>query len=208
VGWREHVADLEQMRRQLGLERLVLCGYSWGGLLALLYLTEHADRVERLALVSPASITAGGRRAFEAEFARRMRAPEIVEAREELRQGPIAERDTEAYRRRMFELSVAGYFRDPRQAHHLTPFRVTARTQQAVWDSLGDYDLTTSIAALGSKPPSLILHGTYDPIPIAGSRTLTQLLGAQMIELPVGHCPHVEATDEFVRALDQFLPAA
>src|SRR2546427_2466230 len=43
VGWREHVADLEALRRQWGgaLERLTLLGYSWGGLLALLYLLEH-----------------------------------------------------------------------------------------------------------------------------------------------------------------------
>src|SRR5205807_1836789 len=50
VGWREHVADLDGIRQVLGLERLTLCGYSWGGLLAVLYLLEHTERVERLAL--------------------------------------------------------------------------------------------------------------------------------------------------------------
>src|SRR3954463_15053943 len=34
VGWREHVADLEELRRQWGLEQMTLVGYSWGGLLA------------------------------------------------------------------------------------------------------------------------------------------------------------------------------
>lgn len=29
---------------------------------------------------------------------------------------------------------------------------------------------------------------------------------ADLVELPVGHCPHVEATDDFVRGLDAFLP--
>jgi proline iminopeptidase len=208
LGWREHVADLDAIRLQLGLERLTLCGYSWGGLLAVLYLLEHEEHVERLALVSPASITAAERQAFEAEFARRMSAPEIQDAREELRASDLAGRDPDTYRRRMFELSVAGYFRDPRQAVNLTPFRITARTQQAVWDSLGDYDLRPRMQALRVRPPTLVLHGTYDPIPIAGSRELARLLGAKLIELPVGHCPHVEATEDFVRALDGFLPAA
>lgn len=209
VGWREHVADLEAIRVRLGLERLTLCGYSWGGLLAILYLLEHPGRVERLALVSPASITATGRRAFEAEFARRMQAPEILDAREELRASGLAGRDPEAYRRRAFELSVAGYFRDPRDAANLTPFRVTARTQQGVWDSLSEYDLRERLRGVPPPSPlSLVLHGTYDPIPIAGSRELAQLLRAEFVELPAGHCPHVEATDAFVRALDAFLPGA
>jgi pimeloyl-ACP methyl ester carboxylesterase len=44
-------------------------------------------------------------------------------------------------------------------------------------------------------------------MPITGARTLAGLLRAELVELPVGHCPHVEASDDFVRALDAFLPA-
>ena len=211
LGWREHVADLDAIRSQLGLERLTLCGYSWGGLLAVLYLLEHPDRVERLALVSPASITVAYRREFEAEFARRMAAPEIQAERDTLRASGLRERDPAAYQRRAFELSVAGYFRDFRDAKNLTPFRVNARTQQAVWDSLGEYDLHEPLERLVSQvpiPESLIIHGTFDPIPIAGSRELAQLLRAKLLELPVGHCPHVEATQEFVRAEGDFLPSS
>src|SRR3954471_5149215 len=57
-GWRVHVEDLEAVRRHLQRDRLTLVGYSWGGLLALLYATEHPDRVERLALISPATAAA------------------------------------------------------------------------------------------------------------------------------------------------------
>jgi proline iminopeptidase len=209
VGWREQVSDLEGIRTALGLERLTLCGYSWGGLLAVLYLLEHPDRVARLALVSPASPTAAYRREFEAEFARRMAAPDVERERAALRTGALRETDPEAYRRRAFELSVAGYFKDFHDAKNLTSFRVTARTQQAVWESLGEYDLRGRLASLKGPlptPPALILHGTADPLPIAGSRELAALLGADLIELDCGHCPHVEATAAFVSALDAFLP--
>jgi proline iminopeptidase len=211
VGWREHVADLDALRVGLGLERITLCGYSWGGLLALLYFTQHPDRVERLALVSPAAITHAWRAQFETEFARRMANPAVVAARDELRASGLRERDPDAYQHRAFALSVAGYFRDFRDAVKLTPFRVVARTQQAVWDSLGDWDLRSQIVNLKGPlppPPSFVLHGTADPIPIASSREVAHLLDARMVELPVGHCPHVEATDAFVRALDGFLPRA
>lgn len=209
VGWREHVADVHELRAALGLERLTLCGYSWGGLLAMLYFLEHPENVERMALVSPASITVEYRRQFEAEFARRMAAPEIQREREALRASGLRARDPAAYQRRAFELSVAGYFRDSRDAKSLTAFRVNARTQQAVWDSLGEYDLRPRLEELASRiplPPSRITHGTFDPIPIAGSRELAELIHADLVELPVGHCPHVEATPEFVQALDEFLP--
>jgi proline iminopeptidase len=209
VGWREHVADLDAIRVSLGIDRLTLCGYSWGGLLALLYLLEHPERVARLALVSPASPTVAYRRQFDQEFARRMAAPEIVRAREELRASGLREQDPGAYQRRAFELSVAGYFRDFRDAKNLTAFRVNARTQQAVWDSLGEYDLRPQLRDVAARIPHLasrIVHGSFDPIPITGSREVAEILGADLIELPVGHCPHVEATDEFVRAVDGFLP--
>jgi proline iminopeptidase len=209
VGWREHVADLDAVRASLGLETLTICGYSWGGLLAVLYLLAHPAHVARLALVSPASITAAYREEFERRFAERMQAPEIVQARDALRTSGLRERDPRAYQRRAFELSVAGYFHDFADAKNLTPFRVTARTQHAVWESLGEYDLRPALrdlAAAGPLPPTRILHGTFDPIPIAGSRELAALLGAELVELPVGHCPHVEATERFVAALDEFLP--
>ena len=209
VGWREHVADLDGIRETLGLEQITLCGYSWGGLLAILYLLEHPERVARMALVSPASPTAGYRRQFDVEFARRMALPEILREREALRASGLREQDPAAYQRRAFELSVAGYFRDFRDAKNLTPFRVNARTQQAVWDSLGEYDLRPQLQALSSAgplPPSRIVHGSFDPIPIEGSRELAALLRTTLVELPVGHCPHVEATDHFVRVMDEFLP--
>ena len=211
VGWREHVADLDEQREQLELDRLTLCGYSWGGLLALLYYLEHPEHVERLALVSPASLSAEYRRQFEAEFARRMAAPEIKRERDALRSSGLQGHDPAAYQRRAFELSVAGYFRDFHDARNLTAFRVTARTLDAVWESLGQYDLRPQLKAVTSRfpiPPSLILHGTFDPLPIAASRELAVLLQARLTELPVGHCPHVEATEDFVRALDDFLPRA
>jgi len=210
VGWQAHVADLEAVREHLGLEQLTLCGYSWGGLLAVLYLLEHPARVERLALVSPASPTAEYRRQFEEQFARRMQAPEIKRERDALRASGLRERDPHAYQRRAFELSVAGYFRDFHDAKNLTPFRVVARTQDEVWKSLDNYDLRPRLRELASRmprPPSLIIHGTFDPLPIVGSRELAAILHAPLRELAVGHCPHVEATEDFVRALDDFLPS-
>ena len=207
VGWREQVSDLEALRQRWGLARLTIAGYSWGGLLALLYAIEHPDRIERLALVSPAPVWRAARAEFERRFAERSASPVISTMREELRASGLATRDPEAYRRRAFELSVAGYFHDPARTRDLTPFRITGRTQQAVWESLGEYDLRPSLASLGL--PALVAHGTDDPIPLESVRELADLLGAAFIPIPdCGHVPYVEAPEAFLAALDPFLPAA
>ncbi|PYP37468.1 MAG: hypothetical protein DMD46_05270 [Gemmatimonadetes bacterium] len=209
VGWREHVADLEALRLHWALDRLTLLGYSWGGLLALLYALEHPDRIERLALVSAAPVTAAWRDEFERRFAARMAEPWIARSRAELTASGLARTDPEKYRRIAFALSVAGYFRDPSQAKTMTPFRVTERTRKAVWESLGQYDLRDRIRQTfpnGTAPRSLLLHGTYDPMPIAAARETAGLLSTGVIELATGHAPHVEATEEFERVLGAFLP--
>ena len=207
VGWTEQVADLEALRQHWGLERMTLVGYSWGGLLALLYAVERPARIDRLALVSPAPAWRAAREGFEQTFAQRNLDPAFQEARRQLRESGLRERDPAAFQQRIFELSVAPYFYDPARAEDLTPFRVTGRTQQEVWSSLGDYDLRPRLPSL-REVPSLVLHGENDVIPVQASRVTAELLGAELHPIPrCGHVPYVEAYEEFVRVVGGFLGA-
>jgi len=56
------VADLEAIREEIGAERVVLIGHSYGGTLAAAYASSHPDRVSRMVLSFPGdpSPTAGG----------------------------------------------------------------------------------------------------------------------------------------------------
>ena len=45
-----HASDIEELRRHLGLERVVIFGHSHGALVGIWYASEHPDRVERLIL--------------------------------------------------------------------------------------------------------------------------------------------------------------
>lgn len=206
LDWRAHVADLAAVVRDHAKPPVTLAGFSWGGLLALLFAIEHGDLVDRLALVAPAPMYPEAREAYNAEFARRQAAPEVAAARAELSQSGLRERDPDAFWKRAFELSVAGYFRDPSRARLLTPFRVGARAQQAVWDSLKGLDLRERVRSVRAK--TLILHGRYDPVPLASSETLASLLpDAKLVVFEdSGHALYAEETDRFVTELDAFLP--
>ena len=205
VGWREQVDDLEELRTQWRLEQLTLAGYSWGGLLALLYAVEHPVRVSRLALISPAPVWRAARLQFEQRFQERNLAPALQQERAVLRESGLRERDPRVYAQRVFELSVTPYFFDSTRTRELTPFRVTGRTQQEVWSSLGDYDLRPALARLSL--PAIVLQGKEDVIPVENAKTIAKLLRAELHLLPrCGHVPYVEARDEFVELLNGFLP--
>jgi proline iminopeptidase len=222
ITWQTHVEDLAAVARELAFDRPEIIGYSWGGLLAMLYsivarapvpgspfpvpdLAESpVPSPESLILLDPAPITRKHREQFEAEFARRQQGPTIQQMRAELAASGLRERDPDAYRQRGFELSVAGYFADPSRAHDLTPFRVVGRVQQSVWNSLGDFDLITPLTNVSI--PSLIVHGRQDPIPLESSQSAARALGARLVILDhCGHVPYVEQPTSLFNAVREFL---
>ena len=211
ISWRTHVEDLDAIVSELGIDPLVIVGYSWGALLALLFSIEAAagrttHRPSRLALIDPAPVTRAFRRDFENEFARRQSDGAVTQLREELAASGLREQNPDAYRQRTFELSVAGYFADPRRAHDLTPFRVTGRVQQSVWESLGDYDLLAAGQLDSIRVPTLILHGRQDPIPLASSEAAARAMDATLVVIEgSGHVPYVEQPDALFPPLHDFL---
>lgn len=209
ITWQTHVADLAAVLRDRGLTAPTIIGYSWGALLAMLYAIEATHDASlpapaRLVLVSPAPITRAWRDVFEAELANRQRSDTIAGARRALAESGLRERDPEAYRQRAFELSVAGYFADPARATSLTPFRVTGKVQQSVWESLGRYDLCQSLRAV--RVPALVVHGMQDPIPLESARAAADALGATFLPLDdCGHVPYVEQPMALFGAIEAFL---
>jgi proline iminopeptidase len=208
ITWRTHAEDLAKVVTELGLTPLRVVGYSWGGLLAMLYAIEASRGgngftvPEQLVLVDPAPITRALRDTFEVTLAERQRAAEVVRLREELAASGLRESDPDAYRQRQFELGVAGYFADPAQATDLTPFRVTGRVQQQVWESLGEFDITADLERLAI--PSLVIHGRQDPIPLESSERAAAALGANLVILEdCGHVPYVEQPDALWSAIRQ-----
>ncbi len=209
VTWQVQVDDLGRVVHELGVHPLTLVGYSWGAMLALLYALEAGRRDDlvrprRLVLIDPAPLTRAYREHFEAEFARRQQGEAVTRLRDELAASGLRERDPGAYRQRAFELSVAGYFADPGRARDLTPFRVTGRVQQSVWESLGDFDLLPLLPAI--DVPTLWVHGWADPIPVESTLAAARAVRGRCVVLEAsGHVPYVEQPDALFGAIEQFL---
>ncbi|MEP7064971.1 MAG: alpha/beta fold hydrolase [Gemmatimonadota bacterium] len=215
ITWQTHVADLAAVVRELSLEPLTIVGYSWGGLLALLYsiavaggfpkMMLEAPAAERTVLICPAPPTATLRAQFGEELARRQRAPWIQAERAAIAASGLRDSDPAAYARRIFELGVAGYFADPARARELTPFRVVGRVQQSVWESLAGYDLTSLLPLI--QAPTLVLHGAHDAIPLASSSLIASALPhGQLVVLDgSAHVPYVEGAAMFFAAVREFL---
>lgn len=212
ITWKTHVMDLHAVLREFEIESPSIVGYSFGGMLALLYALEaqkHSSMKSpsRLALIDPAPLRKEYRKDFEAEFSRRQNSMSIRKMREDLAESGLRESDPEAYKQRAFELAVAPYFADASKATNLTPFRVTGRVQSSTWESLGpDYNIVKDLRPMGF--PVLFVHGRDDPIPPASSQEGAEAMGAELVLLDdCGHVPYVEQPGQLFAALDRFLAA-
>jgi proline iminopeptidase len=193
--WHEHVADLDAVRVHLGGAPMTLVGYSWGALLAMLYAVEHRAHVARLVLVSPAPAAARERAQAKERLAAMGARPQVAALRARLDMTD---------RRNRFALAVAGYFVDPERALGLTPFVVKQSAEDAIWRSLGDYDLRPSLRGLGV--PAIVAHGDEDPIPIATARATAGALDAEFVAIErCGHVPYVEAPEQLLPPLRRFI---
>jgi proline iminopeptidase len=209
IGWRDHVADLGAICHEFVVASPSIAGYSWGGMLALLYCIAQMDGdslppPSRLLLISPAPVTSAYRAEFDANLRARGNAPAIAEERARLMASGLRDSDPDVYRQRIFELGVAGYFFDPANATNLTPFRIIGRVQQSTWASLGEFDLRPKMERLRLRVR--IVHGRDDPIPAASSMDVSTALQADLVLLDrCGHVPYVERPQQLWDAIDPFL---
>src|SRR5688572_10636535 len=176
-----HVADVGAVLASFGLASADLAGYSFGGLWAMRFAAAHPDRVRRLALCSSVPLWHGYRDALDRALAAAQKSRWVVAERDALERSGLKDRVPDEYRRRRFALSVAGYFRDPRLAYGLTPFKVQQTAAEAVRRTLGDFDFRGELASATLRPGfprGLVVHGEDDPIDIAHARETAGILGA------------------------------
>ena len=110
------VRDMETVRRHVGAERFVPVGWSYLGLMVMMYAAEYPQRVERVVQIGPVP------RRWDTRFPRELTAndpkPLLDSATqaeiERLRKSELAERDPRAHCQREWELTRVELVGDPR----------------------------------------------------------------------------------------------
>ena len=208
------VADLEAVRHHFGMVRVVLLGHSWGAGVAALYAQRHPDRIARMVLVGAMPLQ---RSVLMEGFGRIAAGRDSVtlrgmaEWREARQANPGDASACREYYALWFEAFVADTDALRRSNGDFcagTPESLRNAMTAAnpyTWASLGDWDWRPSLG--GVAAPSLIVHGTVDPLPLEGAREWVRALpNARIVELDgVGHFPYLETPDLFFTTVDRFL---
>jgi proline iminopeptidase len=197
------VADLEAVRRALGLAKFALVGDSYGGLLSMAYAASYPEHVVRLVLSdSPGPSWKSIVHLLPEVF------PDIQDqdAKEEHDLGPGSDAAARASLRNHFRMIF--YAPQKREAYmsRMGDLGFEPAVSEAVAKASADLDLTSKLA--GFHFPVLIINGRYDMnvAPLTAWHLAQAIPGAKVVFFEQsGHLPSYEEPDKYVSVLQDFL---
>ena len=207
------VADLERLRRELGIATWIVLGHSWGGMLGMLYLAAHPEAVRALVLVD----SGGPTRDFYEPFGDNLEArllPADREAVDFWRQPAQRQADPQRATYESLRAKVPAYFFERRKAWSfvalMRPEGYTAAVNRLLLADLErtGYDLRPALRRV--HVPALVLQGRQDPMPESVAIELHGLIEGSRLRFldRCGHFPWIEQPEAFYAAVRGFLAIA
>jgi proline-specific peptidase len=207
-----YVDDLEELRRHLGIERLLLLGHSHGGIVVMAYAAAYPDRVERLVLASTlARFSDAQRDAMDAGMERCSSEPWYEDARAALE---AEEAGDFADEEELAELSLREFpFYFARYGDEERAYVETLRDDVPNADPLKLFN--AQLETFDMRPvlpritaPTLVITGEQDFItgPVCAAEIAEGIAGAKTVILPdTGHFVFVESPEAWRDAVLSFL---
>ncbi len=207
-----YVAELEALRRHLGLERMILLGHSWGGMLAPLYARAFPERVAAMVLAGTASRWRDFQDASQL-WLREMGSKAVAVVRRAMRTGDtgsVAYRDLmdRYYSRHLCRLSP------PPQWFLAEGEMIGCNPVYLALNGPSEFQMTGRFATLDLRPvlptltmPVLVTCGQYDEGPPWVARIIAGLLPNARLHVFDGlsHMSHIEDPVRVTRVTDIFL---
>jgi proline iminopeptidase len=201
------VGDLEALRKELGVEKLTLVGHSYGGILSMMYASEHPERIGAVAFVDAGGPTLAGVPKFSANLNARF----TDEDNAKIREWSSPERMQADRKKAVLEITRAktpAYFHDRAKAvPMMESLTVDSFNDAAFWAIVAQFgaglDLRAGLREVHA--PVLVIHGKQDPLETAGE--VHEAFPGSKLEMidQAGHFPWLEQPETFYRVLDRFL---
>lgn len=208
--------DLEAIRKHFGLQRLILLGHSWGTGVEALYAMRYPEHLSKMIMVGTIPLQqhqlteAFGRLEARRDTTTLRRMRELYKAR-------LADPGNTTVCHDYYVLWFEAFFGDSSAASRskgdfCSGTMESRRNKMSSVDkytfaSLGKWDWRASLKQV--LVPSLVIHGTKDPLPLEGAQEWASVLPrCRLIQFEgIGHFPYLEAPDKFFEAVNQFLTA-
>jgi len=197
------VADLEAVRKALGLDKFALLGDSYGGLVVMAYGAAYPQHVARLILSdSPGPSWKSIVHLLPETF------PDIHEEdeKEMKKLGPDTEAAARASLRNHFRMIF--YSPEKRDAYmsRMGNLGFEPAVAEAVSKATENLDLTSKLG--GFNFPTLVINGRYDMnvAPLTAWRLKQAIPGAKVVFFEhSGHLPSYEEPEKYLQVLEDFL---
>jgi proline iminopeptidase len=206
--------EIDALRRDLSLTRVILYGHSWGGWLAQEYMARRGDQagVEALILASTSASTAqfvaGARRLLAAmpdQIGEKIAALEAAGKTETPEYGALVQK---FYDQHLIHLKTPAAYMAA-SGHNLEssktyPF-MNGPSEFYITGNLKGWDRSADLGRI--KVPTLVLTSTWDEVTLDCSETLHRgIPGSELAVIPdARHLSMVEKPREYVAVLRQFL---
>jgi pimeloyl-ACP methyl ester carboxylesterase len=190
-----HIADAVAVLDSLGWEKAVVIGHSWGGHFAMHFAVAHPERVERMVILDALGAVGDG---GIAEFG-----PNLTRGLSEAARDRIADLDaqeengeplTDAEREEHLRILWPNYFGDPAMAPPMPPMRF-GRADETWLSIMAHFESQTLEHMLPTvNVPTLIIHGSKSPIPLAEAEKVARLMpnARLVVHDGKGHWPWLE----------------
>lgn len=205
-------ADIEGLRRRLGLETFDLVGHSAGCAVAYLYAVDHQDRLRRLVLLTPSGRMIGvepSQQESERQVERRRDAPWYEQAREAL--DLVATTGwTDTLREATYPLYYGPWTRAARAHAAAQESQLNRTAMDTFWSGPTDRDALRGRLASVTTPVHVVV-GEFDLVsgPDSGPRIAELFPDAQLHVLTgMSHYPWIDDPDAFVACMRGILTAA
>lgn len=206
------IADLEALRKELGLEKWTVWGCSWGGMMALDYASKSPSSIKGLVLVGSGGASWAFAKAFSDNMKARMSADDLSAQRYWSQPDVVSKDPTRATIEGMRAI-LPSQFYDRTKAHEAIAMLKAGKEHYNT--EAGDHlspayeeGALSRIEALRKlNIPALILHGRQDPMPESVALENQKLLkGSRLVWLDrCGHWPWIEQPAAVEKALFEFL---